>query len=516
LNYQTQTAFQTGIEGDLSRHTRGFFYFNRDPGFYRNVYLGDSGADRNEYYVSFKNRFVDSENWRITSSHLGLKTHNGYDVWSLNRPDVDDDFDTLSDEPGEDSVALHGHSLRLERKLDAENYLVSLSSLTRSESVYSYDADWGNNSYWQSIAGWNQPYDYFDDFRRARTAWHQKIFLKRRLSEAGLHLYGLNEDSDITHFKNKQFKENNSSRYDTVNVALFADGAVPLSEKDSLLLGGRYEAQTLRYTDTFLPGLRKSLRLGSWQTGWRHDFSERVSANATVSRGFKSPGFNVDNTDATIDRFYNSEFVTSYEVSTTAKTETSFWTTTLFLMDHRHKQVKVSRQDDPTDPGSFTYFTNNAARATSYGAEISAGQRWGSWQSEARVGLLKAEFRDYFFENQNRRGRDLAHAPTWDYSAGLTKNWSERFSTNATVTGKNDFAFSNNHDQRSRPYHLLDVGATYRRQRWSLSAFVKNVFDERYTTRGFYFANEPPDWENKLYVQYGPPRYGGVSLSYVF
>ncbi len=34
----------------------------------------------------------------------------------------------------------------------------------------------------------------------------------------------------------------------------------------------------------------------------------------------------------------------------------------------------------------------------------------------------------------------------------------------------------------------------------------RNVFDEDYVVRGFYFANEPPLLENKRYVQLGEPR----------
>ncbi len=37
-------------------------------------------------------------------------------------------------------------------------------------------------------------------------------------------------------------------------------------------------------------------------------------------------------------------------------------------------------------------------------------------------------------------------------------------------------------------------------------AWGRNVFDEDYTTRGFFFGNEPPDFTNKRYTQLGEPR----------
>ena len=46
----------------------------------------------------------------------------------------------------------------------------------------------------------------------------------------------------------------------------------------------------------------------------------------------------------------------------------------------------------------------------------------------------------------------------------------------------------------------------YERERWSVYGWVRNVFDKNYAVRGFFFENEPPDWEKKLYIQQGDPR----------
>ena len=49
---------------------------------------------------------------------------------------------------------------------------------------------------------------------------------------------------------------------------------------------------------------------------------------------------------------------------------------------------------------------------------------------------------------------------------------------------------------------------------WALSAWTRNLFDENYATRGFYFGNEPPLFENTLYTRFGDPRTFGVTLNY--
>ena len=46
--------------------------------------------------------------------------------------------------------------------------------------------------------------------------------------------------------------------------------------------------------------------------------------------------------------------------------------------------------------------------------------------------------------------------------------------------------------------------------------WVKNLFDEYYSLRGFFFGNEPPNFEDKLYERHGDPRNLGLSIQYVF
>jgi len=67
-------------------------------------------------------------------------------------------------------------------------------------------------------------------------------------------------------------------------------------------------------------------------------------------------------------------------------------------------------------------------------------------------------------------------------------------------------------DQRADAYSLTHLKAGYERDQWGVYVWARNVFDEEYIVRGFYFANEPPNWEDKRYVQLGEPRQVGVSV----
>ncbi len=56
----------------------------------------------------------------------------------------------------------------------------------------------------------------------------------------------------------------------------------------------------------------------------------------------------------------------------------------------------------------------------------------------------------------------------------------------------------------------------YQLENLRLSIWARNLTDERYAIRGFFFGNEPPDFESKEYYQLGDPRTFGLTLRYLF
>ena len=43
---------------------------------------------------------------------------------------------------------------------------------------------------------------------------------------------------------------------------------------------------------------------------------------------------------------------------------------------------------------------------------------------------------------------------------------------------------------------------------------MRNVINENYAVRGFYFRLEPPDYADKLYFQRGDGRLAGITLQW--
>jgi outer membrane receptor protein involved in Fe transport len=80
------------------------------------------------------------------------------------------------------------------------------------------------------------------------------------------------------------------------------------------------------------------------------------------------------------------------------------------------------------------------------------------------------------------------------------------------VSARDDFYFDVSHDQTSDAYELAHARAGFETETWSVTLWARNLFDEEYPARGFFFGNEPPDFPDTLYTRLGDPRQVGVTL----
>jgi outer membrane receptor protein involved in Fe transport len=61
---------------------------------------------------------------------------------------------------------------------------------------------------------------------------------------------------------------------------------------------------------------------------------------------------------------------------------------------------------------------------------------------------------------------------------------------------------------------LLNFRVGKQFENWSLHAWVRNLLDEDYHTRGFSFGLAPPYFERTRFTRLGEPRQFGLTLSY--
>ena len=181
------------------------------------------------------------------------------------------------------------------------------------------------------------------------------------------------------------------------------------------------------------------------------------------------------------------------------------------------QQVETSFQSIPNDPASFVFFTDNAARGKTIGFEADLNWRPSdSWEWYANVGLLRAEFDEFSTPLFDLSGRDQAHAPRYTLAAGGIYRHQQGVFARLDVSAVDEFYFDVSHDQRSDAYALVNARVGYEVDIWTAQLYIRNVFNESFAVRGFYFGNEPPNFPPALYIRQGDPRQVGVTFDMRF
>ncbi|MGI9247036.1 MAG: TonB-dependent receptor [Steroidobacteraceae bacterium] len=483
-------------------------------GFQRNVYLGRGDTNgRDESTLRGKLHLALPSGWRGDLAALYVDLDNGFDAFA-----PDNSRRTLTDRPGRDAQRTRGASAVFTGPL-AGATLSSTSAYASSDSVYSFDGDWGNDAYWGEYA----PYDYFSNYRRQRSTFTEDLRLAGGGDGspewvAGLYASRLEEDSDQRdYFAADLLRPELFTEYAATSVAAYGEVEWSLAGGVALTAGLRAESRSADYTDS--DGARfdpRDTMLGG-QVALEGALRPDTRWYATVARGYKAGGFNIGQFVPDDRRQFAPEYLWNAEAGLrfADRDRRLQGQVSLFYMWREEQQVATSFQLDPGDPLSYVFYTDNAARGRNYGLEAS-----GSWRAagqltlSATLGLLHSEDLGYSYGDRDLDGREQAHAPGYQYSLSAQWGGEDGWMARADLSGSDAFYFDASHDRRSEPYTLLNLKAGYARGAWSASAWVRNATDEDYAVRGFYFGLEPPDYANRLYVQRGDGRLAGLTLNW--
>ena len=308
-----------------------------------------------------------------------------------------------------------------------------------------------------------------------------------------------------------------ASDYTATNVAAYAEGEWRFSDVLALTAGLRVERRTADYTDT--NGLAidpdETMLGGQLALSWSRTDNELYYVK--LARGYKAGGFNLGPVPAGLTEF-DAEFVDSFEagVSYSASERDLLLRAAVFFDRRSDQQISTSEQLNPNDPASFVFFIDNAAEGRSAGLELEMVYRFGSnWRTYFNVGLLSTEL-ETAGALALLDGRDQPHAPGYTFATGVGYEPPQGWFGGVNVTGKDSFFYSSGHDQKSGAYELVHARVGYRFEQLTLTAFGRNLTDERYAVRGFFFGNEPPDFPNTQYVRLGDRRQIGMRLDWHF
>ena len=483
-------------------------------GFRNNAHLGrDDTNSRDETGVRFGLAFEPSDAVAGRLSVVYGKVDNGYDAFSL-----DNSYTMLSDKPGKDAQESVAASLRLDWSDIGGASLTSITAIANSDIDFSFDADWGNDASWAPVL-----YDYISLSNRQRNTISQEIRLTTDSWLFGL--YALNLSEDLATLNQGEYFDPAipwadsldypfASDYESTSVAAFAQYDHELGDATRLSAGIRVEHRTTDYSDSDGFSASPSDSLWGGEFSISHDFSDDITGFAALSRGYKAGGFNLgvvpDNW-----RFFDAEAMWTIEtgIKSSLLGDALSLNASVFHSWREDQQARASFQLVPNDPASFGYATINIDGGRTHGVEVDL--RWypvSDLEFYASVGLLRGGFPDTVDEFPWLGGRDQAHAPRFTLAAGAIYRSVNGFFARLDATARDAFYFDVSHDQESQPYELLHARTGYEGDNWLVQLWIRNLTDEDYAVRGFYFGNEPPDFPATLYTRFGDPRQVGVTL----
>lgn len=508
------------IDDRLQFRVAAFHHYQ--DGFRNNEFLNRYNTNKREEFTGrAKLSYVVSDAAIFDLNFVGTQLDNGYDAFA-----IDNTLTTQSDRPGKDNDTLNLLSLRGTFDLGNNLSLVSITSTYKSDLDYSFDGDWGNNPFWEPFA----PYDYFSTTSRDRTTFAQQFRLisgpvQPRIGEdmkwlVGAYLHDLNEDSLITQFADNVVYDTLHSSYEAWTTAIFGEIQHPILEQTSFVVGGRLENRATSYSDSRNNKFPPDDLMYGFNSSVIHELSQDHNIYLSLARGFRGGGFNVSTGVPTDRAQYDPENMITLESGTKASWLSGKLTTNVsaFLAWRRRQQLKFAIQNDPSDPLSFLYLTDNAARGRSEGLEAEATYLISDrLRLNFAASLLRARITSIDDATLSvLEGRDQSHAPRWQYSANSQYFLTDNFWTEVGVTGRAGFYFDDSNNERSSPYQLLNAGLGYSFGSWTLRLWGRNILDKRYAVRGFFFGNEPPDFPNKRYIQRGDPVAVGSTITYSF
>jgi outer membrane receptor protein involved in Fe transport len=115
--------------------------------------------------------------------------------------------------------------------------------------------------------------------------------------------------------------------------------------------------------------------------------------------------------------------------------------------------------------------------------------------------------------------RDLANTPSLTYNARINYEIGNGFFATLEAVGSDEYYESNSHSEKRNAFAVLNGAIGYRHERWTLTLWGKNLLDEEYEKRVFFFDNFHPDdgfvaGSNRRYEDPADPQQFGITANY--
>ncbi len=498
---------------------------NKSDGYIENIHLGrDNTNDIHETSIRGQLQWQASNRSEFYLSALYMDFDNGYDAWSFN-----DTKSTRSDNPGHDRQITSAFTLENTLELNHEKQLFSQFTWQETDTEYGYDDDWAYDGF--DPAGFSNTDNYIRNRRNLSADIRLTSDSVERQWVAGL--FFRNRDESL----NRSYWGPFESDYKTQNAAAYGQWVQPLSDRLSLRTGLRLEHFEEDYDDDSF-AKKSSDKLWGADLSLSYAATEATTIYGLVSRGYKPGGVNSSvnsNLNAGIisddyqgflgqRRSRDKENVYNFELGTKGRyfDQSLLFRMALFYMYRENAQLEGWLFDSANM--SFSGYTDNAENARNHGLELETNY-FLSDEVEffANVALLETELGRFtvldpgtaaFIEQENR---DQANAPKYQFNLGANISLLDNLQWHFEIEGRDEFFFASGHNKASQSYELIHTSLNYSLDQLEMTLWVRNLTDQDYAVRGFYFGNDPrKGYVAEPYQQLGSPRTFGLNAKYSF
>jgi outer membrane receptor protein involved in Fe transport len=476
----------------------------------------DDSNERDELTTRLKLRWLANDDWSLDGQLLYSEVDNGYDEFTLSNERTD----TYSDEPGRDEQETLGGSLRATWVGQKDVDLVTVTSYTTTDSLYSFDGDWG-------VEGAPAPFaSFYTDFLtldRERDVISQEIRFNSKAQQnalglidrwtIGVYIQVLDEESYAVWDSGAIW----DTDFESESIALFGQAIHEFNDQTRLKLQLRvehYEVDVAAngdfYSTLFDYALDSSDTLWGGNITLEHDLSAGTQTHISLIRGYKAGGASTPNFTDARDITYDSETLWTIETGV----RSSFFENSV---DASVTAFYTYREDpqfrDSEGSGSFfDYITTNGDSAIHYGLEGQAIWYFAkNWSFGGTVGLLEAERSDYTARGVSVDSRDVSNAPNYTYSARLDYAPKDGHFASLELVGSDEYYESNSHTEKRSAFAVVNASIGYRYENWTFTLWSKNLLDEESEERVFFFDNGAGP---QRYEAPAAPRTFGVTANY--
>lgn len=490
-------------------------YRNQSDGFRKNVFLNDDTNALDEWTSRFRLTWNPNRDLRVDTTFFHAYLDNGYDEFALDN----NGWNTYSDEPGRDFQRSIGGSVRVTYDGWQGMRLTSITSGTFTDSFYSYDEDWTSASYKGISELTRERRNLAQEVRLDSAPDAERVLGLIDRWTLGTYLGVTKETSQYLRGTTNRVPRLETD-FTSENYALFGQAAHDLTKRDRFILGLRLEhvdtsADSLnpRNGDSFSPDFSDTMVGG--KLTYEHDLNENLLGFASVARGYRAGGLNVDAREidpASDPLTFDTEDLWNYELGVRGNWFNGRLTSALtgFYLQRNNTQVRYS---DGVG-GEFSFAEENGGDAYITGVEMENSVQVNDQLSIYNsIGLMTSSIDSYTLSKGGTGGgRELAATPAYTWSLGGRYQHESGFFSTLDLTGRSEFYESNDHNEQRDGFFNVNASIGYTKDDWTVSLWVRNLLNEDYAQRVFFFGNRDPDYNPERFESLAQPQQFGITV----